>query len=358
MIDNHLLLGLKKYSVALLYGGASPEHEVSISSSKGVYPLLKNLTKSVYLIGISKNNEFYLQNENDFLYEITNNIKPINKLEIIPNKGFSLNGKILNIDIAFPVTHGCYGEDGRLQGLLSYINIKTCGCDNVASAICMSKAHCSSILKDHDIKTTESIVFDIFNNYTYKEVVKKFGTKLFIKSETTGSSVGVHAIKKKIDEIEFQEIIKESFKYSNRVLVQPLYDCMEEIECAALEHEGKIIIGGPGIVVKPGEDTILSYDLKYAKENGATMNTNPNLNEKVKENIRYIAKRIFKILNLKSYARIDFFYFKDGTLLLNEVNTLPGLTSVSHYPLLIKSIGISEEEAIAIILDGAINGRR
>lgn len=357
MIDNNLLFGLKKYSVALFYGGASPEHEVSISSAKGVYPLLKNLTKSVYLIGISKNNEFYLQNENDFLYEITNTIKENNKLKIIPSKGFSLNDKLLNIDIAFPVTHGCYGEDGRLQGLLSYTNIKTCGCDTIASAICMSKDHCSSILKNHGIKTTDSIVFDIFNNYSYQEVIKKFGTKLFIKSETTGSSIGVNAIKTQIDEKKFQEIIKESFKYSNRVLVQPLYEGMEEVECAALEHNGKIIIGGPGIVVKPGDKKLLSYNLKYDTLNGATMNTNTNLSEEIERSIKNTAKRIFEILSLKSYARIDFFYFKDKSFLLNEVNTLPGLTTVSHYPLLIQSEGISMEESIALILDGAINGK-
>lgn len=358
MIDNNILFELRKCSVALFYGGNSPEHEVSISSAKGVYPLLKNLTKSVYLIGISKNNQFYLQNENDFLYKIENYIKETNELEIIPNKGFSLNGELLNIDIAFPVTHGSYGEDGKLQGLLSYTNIRTCGCDTTSSAICMSKAHCSSILENNGIKTTKSIVFDIFHNYSYKEIQEKLGTKLFIKSETTGSSIGVNSITKEISQVEFEKIISKSFQYSDRVLVQPLYENIDEIECAALEHNGKIIIGGPGIVDKPSKNETLSFDLKYDKIIGVTIKTKTNLNKQLQDNIRNTAKKIFEVLNLKSYARIDFFYLSDGSLLLNEINTLPGFTSGSHYPLLMESEGISMEESIALILDGAINGKR
>ena len=354
MIDNSLLLDVKKYSVALLYGGDSPEHEVSIASAKGVYHLLKNLTKSVYLIGISKKNEFYLQNENDFLYEIEEKIKETNKLEIIPSKGFSLDGEILNIDIAFPVTHGSYGEDGKLQGLLSYLNVRRCGCDTIASAICMSKAHCSSILRDRGISTTETLIFDNNYTYSYAEVIKRFGKKLFIKSETTGSSVGVSEIKEKIDESKFKVLLNESFKYSERVLVQPLYEAMKEVECAALEYKGEIIIGGPGLVVKPGESNLLSYSIKYDSQNGAKIDTKPNnIDKDIKGKIREIAKEIFKILHLKGYARIDFFLLEDNQILLNEVNTLPGLTKLSHYPLLIESEGIKMEEALAIILEGS-----
>lgn len=363
-VNDDILKKLKMVNIALVYGGNSPEHDVSIQSAIGVYQILKELCHSVYLIGISRDNTFYLQNVTENKsgikimdnYKIPDNIKEINKLSLIPGHGISLNNRLLPIQIAFPVTHGSYGEDGKLQGLLSICNICVCGCDTTSSSICMSKAHCSSILNDNGIKTIKTLIFDKYNKIqSLMDVKKILGNNLFIKSETTGSSIGVHIIKDDSEE-SFIDAISDSFKYSERVLIQPLYKNFREMECAVLENNGVITIGGPGYVVKPTANELLSYKTKYDAVDGAEMDTSPNLNLSIKENLRNTAEKIFKILHLKGYARIDFFLTEDDDVILNEINTLPGMTGTSHYPILIKSAGIEFIDTIALIIDEALDG--
>jgi D-alanine-D-alanine ligase len=365
-INDDILKKLKRCNIALLYGGNSPEHDVSIQSAIGVYPILKRLCHAVYLIGITKNNAFYLQNSRDDEdnikiienYKISNHINEINRLTMIPGHGISLNNRLLPLYLAFPVTHGSYGEDGKLQGLLSICNIAACGCDTTSSSICMSKAHCSSILNDNGIATIKTLVFDKYNKVqSLVNVQKILGKKLFIKSETTGSSIGVHVIKGD-DSTAFEERIADSFKYSERVLIQPLYENFREIECAVLENKGEIAIGGPGCVVKPTTNELLSYKTKYDAVSGAVMNTSPNLKTTVTSDIKNIAERVFRILHLSGYARVDLFLTEDDKIILNEINTLPGLTKTSHYPLLIEAGGIKFEDALALIIEEALDGSK
>jgi D-alanine-D-alanine ligase len=366
IVNDDILKNLKKCNIALIYGGNSPEHEVSIQSAIGVYNILKELCHTVYLIGIAKDNSFYLQNateDEDRIklienYKISNHINELNKLSLMPGHGISLNGKKLPITVAFPVTHGSFGEDGKLQGLFSICNIAVCGCDTTSSSICMSKAHCSSILKDNGINTIKTLVVDKFNTLKpLSEVQAILGNKLFIKSETTGSSIGVHIIKDN-NETSFKEAIEDSFKYSERVLIQPLYEEFKEVECAALENDGVIEIGGPGCVEKPTEDELLSYKTKYDAIDGARMNPCPTLDNSIKNEIRITCDKIFRILHLSGYARIDFFLTKDNKVILNEINTLPGMTATSHYPILIESIGYKFKDAIALIINEALDGNR
>jgi D-alanine-D-alanine ligase len=362
-INDDILKNLNRVNIALVYGGNSPEHDVSIQSAIGVYPILKQLCHSVYLIGISQDNGFYLQNatENEDgikiidNYKITEYINEINKLSMVPGHGASLNNMLLPVNLAFPVTHGSFGEDGKLQGLLSICNICVCGCDTTSSSICMSKAHCSSILHDNGIATIKTLVVDKYNSIQSLVNTKKIlGNNLFIKSETTGSSIGVHIIRDD-DEGSFRDAITDSFKYSERVLIQPLYENFREMECAVLENKGKIAIGGPGCVVKPTASELLSYKTKYDAVGGAEMNTSPDLSPVIKEKIRVITQKIFEILHLSGYARIDFFLTEDNKIILNEINTLPGMTKTSHYPLLIKCGGIEFIDAIALIINEALD---
>ena len=363
-VTDNIIKNLKSHNIALVYGGNSPEHEVSISSAKGVYSILKKLCKKVYLIGISRSNQFYLQNGEMYddrfeiidNYQISNEINPINELYLRPGKGFILQDTLIPLHLVFPVTHGVFGEDGQLQGLLSICNIRCCGCDTAASSICMSKANCSSILNDNGIDTIKTVIFDKYrSNISLTDVQSVLGKNLFIKSETTGSSIGVHVFKSD-EQSSFESSVSESFTHSDRVLIQPLYENFKEIECAALEYDGEIVIGGPGTVIKHDGSTLLSYESKYAKVDGAYMDASAPLADEIRMKCRDIAKRAFEILNLKGYARIDFFLDSDNNVILNEINTLPGLTSTSHYPLLIESEGISFSDSIALIVAGEIDG--
>ncbi len=341
----------KNKSITLFYGGRSPEYEVSINSAKTIYPILKNLFYKVYLIGVTKAGIYAIQNlNNDYSindnFIINENIDTKNEISFIASKGIFLNNKKINIDLAFILIHGNEGEDGKLQGLLQIMDIKYTGVNPTSSGICMYKELTNAILTSKNIRCVDTLVVSRKDKLpNLNTVINKFGSSLFIKSETTGSSVGICALDNP-SETSFNEAITNSFKYSERVLIQPYMKDIQEIEVAMLElNNNEVIAAGPGLVMKSNMQDILSYDKKYGLDDCATMNTEIIKDEKLKKEIKQIAINIFKYLNLSGFSRIDFFY-KDNTIYLNEINTIPGLTSKSHYPILIQSANYSLDSAI------------
>ncbi|MDC7250442.1 MAG: hypothetical protein PQJ49_11050 [Sphaerochaetaceae bacterium] len=341
----------KNKSIALFIGGRSPEHEVSIESAKTVYPILQKLFNKVYVIGVSKNGVFYIQNllhstHISHNYQIKDTILEKDEISFYPSKGIFLHEDKIDIDLAFILIHGNEGEDGKLQGLLDIMNIKYCGVNATSSGLCMYKELASSILESKGIKTVKSIVLKKGDTiYPLSYYIEKLGNHLFIKSETTGSSIGVTSLKFATQEL-LDKAIEKAFKYSERVLIQPLMEDIQEMEVAILELENnKLIAGGPGLVVKSNMMEILSYDKKYGQVDSAYIDPFIIKDEKLKLKLQEMAKLIFKTLNLSGFSRIDFFY-KDKQIYFNEVNTIPGLTSKSHYPVLINSLDITLEEAI------------
>ncbi|MGD1821710.1 MAG: hypothetical protein ACPKM0_02980 [Pleomorphochaeta sp.] len=346
-MDNYF----KNKSIALFFGGRSPEHEVSINSSKTIYPILEKLFKNVFLIYVSKIGNYYLINcDKDFKidknFKITDIIKVKNEITFAPNKGILLNNNLLEISLAFILIHGNEGEDGKLQGLLDIVNIKYTGVNSTSSGICIYKELARQILNSNNINTVDTVVIkksDIIPDL--EKIQKRLNKSLFIKSETTGSSIGITALKNPSNQT-FLKAIKHSFKYSNRVLIQPLLEDIKEIEVAILEkRDHSLIAGGPGLVIKSNMKDILSYDKKYGEIDSATINTEVIKDNNFKLEMKREAIKIFKLLNLSGFSRIDFFLYKNK-IILNEINTIPGLTSKSHYPILIKSENISLIDAI------------
>ncbi len=340
----------KNNSIALFFGGRSPEHEVSINSAKTIYPILKNLFKDVYLIYVEKQGNYLIVNIDDKLfinknYTIKDKIISTNEISFIANKGLFLNSKKINIDLAFILIHGNEGEDGKLQGLLEIMNIKYTGVNSTSSGICMYKDLTNQILISNNIKTVPTLVLNKKTKIPNLEAVQnKFGKSLFIKSETTGSSIGITALNRPTQE-SLEKAIKYSFGFSERVLIQPLLEDIKEIEIAMLETNNDLIAAGPGLVVKTNMKDVLSYDKKYGDIDTATINPAAITDENLKSEIKKQAKVIFNSLNLSGFSRIDFFLYKN-IIYLNEVNTIPGLTDKSHYPILVESENISLESAI------------
>lgn len=345
---------LKNKTIALFFGGRSPEHEISINSAKTVYPLLNQLFFKVYLIYVNKQGNFFIVNcdsklKIDSTYSIENNIKTRNEISFIANKGIYLNNIKLQLDLAFILIHGNEGEDGKLQGLLDIMNIKYTGANSTSSGICIYKELTRNILISNNINTIDTIVVDSKDKIPNLETIKKkLSNDLFIKSETTGSSIGINALVNPSFD-EFFKAINYSFKYSKRVLIQPLLKDIKEVEVAILEKEDHTLIAaGPGLVIKKNMSDILSYDKKYGNVDSATINTEIIKDKKLIELLQNQAKQIFKYLNLSGYSRIDFFIYEDK-IYLNEVNTIPGMTSKSHFPLLLEKENISLIDALAKI---------
>jgi len=345
----------KHIHVALIFGGRSPEHEVSSLSARGIYNLIKETTgNDPFIIHITKKGGLYLIPSLDSEKKITKEWK---ELVASPSRGLMVlaDHTILPIDLVFDIIHGNEGEDGQLQSLLQMSNIRYCGSDPTASTLGMAKGHAQSVWEAHGLKTIPTLTFAKGDHIDFDTIVKKFPGKLIIKSETTGSSFGVTLLKD-VKEYYLQKAINTAFSQSNRVLIQPYIEEMEEIECAILQLPNNTILPcGPGTVLskKDKDNDIYSYESKYHGSGDSLLIPAP-ISEAVKEKIRADAVTAFQSLGCSGFARVDFFLKKDGTLYINEINTLPGLTRTSHFPLLVESEGIPLSSAISIIMEDAL----
>jgi D-alanine-D-alanine ligase len=374
-------------NIALIYGGRSGEHEVSINSAKGVYPHLCKSGHTVYLIAITLEGRWFLQKQKEIESEIRTTINTEYPLTVIPGKGLSCDGAFLPLDVAFAVTHGFGGEDGNLQGLCMLANLPLCGCDTLSSAIGMHKDIASKLFSLEGIPTVPSQPLNI-QDIQWLEgragappswfpvqrdtttipdrwaeacliLQEQVGTSLFIKPEDSGSSLGVSALRAP-DGQTFRQAVLEAKKHSACALVQALIEPMDELECALLEKEdGSLIVAGPALVVDPGKQRnhFLSYVYKYSQVDSAYLQFPSSYSEPIEEQIRTYAKQAFRAIGGEGYARIDFFVSGD-TIYLNEINTSPGMNTKSHFPLLMAHAGYSMEMVLQTLIKDALKRKR
>ena len=320
--------------VALLYGGRSSEHDVSIKSARNIYTVLKELGHEVLPIGISLDGTFYLQKD----IPIQETIDQRERVSVSPGLGFCCNDQILPIDVAFPVTHGMGGEDGNLQGLCFLAQIPLCGCDTVSSALGMHKELAQRLFSSAGIPTVPTLCLDTNAIAWLKEeegaslpsflgehffcstcttrieialprILKQLGPSLLVKPENSGSSVGVTALKTPTGE-KVLSAITYAATFSERVLIQRLVDPMVEVECAILTTENKgLLVAGPGLVIDPAKQKsgFLTYAHKYGQTDTAHMQIPSSLGKDAEKTIRDYAKRAFLAIKGDGYARVDFF---------------------------------------------------
>lgn len=302
--------------VLLIYGGTSSEHEVSCISAKSI---IENIDKDKYIlecVKITQNNKW-----------IHNNSEINNIIEFLQS-----------FDVVFPITHGTNGEDGKLQGILDLFNIKYVGSKCGSSYVCMDKVRTKEILTYYNIP---QVPFEIYDKN--KEIQIDF--PVIIKPANGGSSIGI----KKVDnKRQIKKAIKEAYKYDNKIIVEK-YIKAQELECAILQNK-KLIVSDIGEIISA--NTFYDYDAKYNKK---SKNIIPaNIDEKNKLKIQEYSKKIFEILELKNLARIDFFYDKENDqIYLNEINTLPGFTKISMFPLLIMNEGFTYKQIITELIENA-----
>ena len=303
--------------VLLIYGGTSPEHNVSCNSAKAI---IKNID----------NNKFQL----DCVY-ITQNNEWLNKKQKITN----IIEFIKKYDVIFPITHGINGEDGKLQGMLDLFKIKYVGSKWGSSYICMDKQRTKQILSYYKIPQVP------YQIYAKKQKLT-IPFPVIIKPANGGSSIGIQIANNKS---EYKKAIKNALKYDQKIIIEKFINA-QELECAVLEDK-KLIISEIGeIITKEG---FYDYATKY-QNNTAQTNMIANIPDKVKKQIKKYAQTIFEALELKGLARIDFFYDKDyQKIYLNEINTLPGFTPISMYPKLIMNEKISYQELITKLIENA-----
>ena len=348
---------MEKIKLGVICGGMSTENEVSVVSASYVLSNLNKEKYEIYPVYIDKNGQWW---------EILDEFKPrkfgeeITKKEKIENEFKYLK----NLDVIFPVLHGLYGEDGTIQGLFELLQIPYVGCHVLASSVGMDKVYAKVVFEKAGINQTKSVYVRKNNDkYVYVDehfneeilsdidVAKKVQTKIdfpmFVKPSNSGSSVGV---KKAENESELVEAINYAAQFDKKVLIEQGI-IGREVECAVLGNED-VIASSVGEI--KAADEFYSYDAKYNNQESRT-EIPANLPKDIIEEIRKQAVKAFKAIDGSGLSRVDFFV-ENGTnkIYLNEINTLPGFTSISMYPKLFEQAGIKYEDLLDKLIELAL----
>lgn len=349
---------MKKINVAIIFGGKSAEHEVSLQSAKNVYEALNREKYNTILIGIDKSGRWLLEEQSQFLIDDDKpgsiKLSDSNDAITISPEGNVIISNIkkespeFRIDVAFPILHGPFGEDGTVQGLLKLAHIPFVGSGVLGSAIGMDKDITKRLLRDAKLPSPKFLVVTYDNpRPAFFDVVKQFKLPFFVKPANMGSSVGVSKVRK---EEEYEEAIDLAFSFDLKVLIEEYIDG-REIECSVLGNKDPIA-SIPG-EVKSAHD-FYSYEAKYLDEKGAVLEIPAKVSKETTRRVQDLSIKAFKVLSCEGLARVDFFLKKNGALVINEINTIPGFTKISMYPKLWEASGISYEELIDRLLQLAI----
>lgn len=357
---------MEKHKVLILFGGASSEHEVSIMSAASVMKAMDKSRYEVVAAGITPEGIFELYEEAQSINEDAwpgfeeprfSHKDGRETLFLAPGAGGFFvhhNGilKKLEVDVVFPVLHGPYGEDGRLQGLLDMCGIPYVGAGVLSSAIAMDKGIAKRLLHQAGISQTEHLEYRIDHETSsllplLQEIPEKLGLPVFVKPANLGSSVGISKAKS-LDELE--KALKVASSYDTKVIVERAVHA-REIECAVLGSQDPQ--ASLPAEVLPSHD-FYDYEDKYFS--GASRTQVPaDLTPEEEDNVRQTAIRVYRLLECQGLARVDFFLDRDsGKLLVNEVNTMPGFTKISLYPKMWEATGVPYPELIHRIIVDAL----
>ncbi len=343
---------MDKKKIAVIFGGCSSEHEVSCISATSV---LNNLPRDKYepvCLGITRDGRWYLfagpiEEIADGRWERN----PLNQPAFLsPDRsigGIVVDGQIgfdvIKVDCVFPVLHGRNGEDGTMQGLLQLSGIPFVGCRALASAACMDKAVTHTLLTAAGIKQANYLWFYADKYKTGAEKIKvkinaRLGYPIFVKPANAGSSVGISKVK---NEAELDAAVEKAAREDDKIVVEEAI-VGQEVECAVLGNtEPKASTVGE--IAASAE--FYDYDDKY-NSGKSQLYIPAHLSEEVIEEIRSIAARAYRMLGCSGLSRVDFFVRNGREILLNELNTMPGFTSISMYPKLWDACGVSYGELL------------
>ena len=321
--------------VLILFGGNSTEHYVSCKSAKSIVENIDRKLFSYELAGISFDNEWYKFNDDLSLLENGNWLK---------GKVFRIDNVVeylRSFDIVFPITHGNNGEDGKLQGFLDLFDIRYVGSKTTGSVVGFDKSLSKLFFNYLDIPQVPYVVVE--EDYNVKNIIDKLGFPMIVKPCCGGSSIG---ISKANNKKELLKAIKNSFKYDNKIVIEKFINC-RELECAVLGNKD-LIISDLGEIKSC--NSFYDYNAKYVQKSETII---PNdLPKDVIDKIKEYSYIVFKSMHIKDYSRIDFFYDNEK-IFINEINTIPGFTTISMFPKLIENDGISYKDLISTLINNS-----
>ncbi len=341
----------QKYNVAILMGGQSPEHKISLLSASNVIKAIDRDKYNPIPIGIDVDGVWYAYDK-EFV-ENSDDASTIklrsdgSRIKFVPGTPWNWKtgfGKI-DVDIVFPVLHGPKCEDGSLQGLLDLSDLPYVGAGVLGSAVGMDKEVMKRLLSEADIPIGKYISLLRHEKAPdYEEVIGSLGLPLFVKPANMGSSVGISKVTNKE---EYLTALETAFQYDNKILIEEAI-VGREIECAVLgNHVPEASTVGEVI----STHNFYSYESKYIDSDGAITTIPADLPDLVIDEIRKTAIATYRALYCKGLGRVDVFYTEDKRILVNEINTLPGFTDISMYPKLWEASGLAYKDLISRLIE-------
>ena len=337
---------MNKVRVAIICGGKSSEHEISCISANGILDAIDRSKFEPVLIGITKSGKWLLLPDDTTFITLNGALPtvPESGIEVsITSQGLFSGGKNLAIDVAFPILHGTYGEDGTIQGLFEMIGLRYVGSGVLASAVSMDKSYAKPIFAAAGLKVAPGTVVTSTNF----ELPSNLNYPLFVKPARSGSSRGTTKVKHSSD---LKAAVEAALAFDSKVIIEQAVDG-KEIECAVLQSQGKTIVSPVGEIVISSKYEFYDFQAKYLDDSMQLVF--PDLPAGVEEKIQSAALTAFNAAGCEGLARVDFFYSTSGDVVINEINTMPGFTPLSVYPKLIEKIGINYQGLITTLIQTA-----
>ena len=386
---------MAKKRVVVLYGGRADEHSISCISTAGVLGAMDTERFEPIPVGITKDGKWIINGEDPRGWNLDGGELPTVKITpesrpvmLDPSRGqdgffigepshitsfVSMSDPEMHhvltslghVDAVLPVLHGPYGEDGTVQGLLEMMGVPYVGCGVFASAACMDKHYTKVVLDAAGIPTAPGVTVDA-RNFTAADVLAEIEDAgltypLFVKPSRAGSSFGVTKVEKADDRETQQDrlaaAIATAGEHDWKVLVEQGIDG-REIECAVLcpkaGDEPEASWPGEIVLDHQNDDQFYDFDSKYMDASASHVEVPANLPVSVLEDVRDVARRAFKAVDGAGLSRVDTFVTPDGTVMVNEINTMPGFTPISMYPKAWDATGVSYTELITRLIEGVL----
>ena len=343
-------------TVVLIFGGPSQEHDVSLCSAQSLARVLAESFSQVFLLGSTRSGQWKWIEMWDL--EKTSFQSPLDLDQLGQEAHFvqkeegvfltSSQGESSRLDVAFPIMHGTFGEDGGLQEILEKLPLPYVGSSSWSCNTCFDKAQTKKALFPLSVPQVPYMVWERSSPPSYLDVVGQLGSSFFIKPARMGSSVGIHRVDQ---EGEYLDAFSKALSCDSKVVLEKGV-LGRELECALLQKDSRVDVTQICEVVT--NHSFYSYEAKYLDPHGAQFILPALLPKGVEEKIQHMAQEVFKHLGCRHYARVDFFLVGEDEIYFNEINTHPGFTSISQFPRLWEHQGMGYKELVIHLVHEAL----
>lgn len=358
----------KKPTVAIVFGGRSSEHSVSCATAAGVLEAVDRDYWNVVAIGVTEQGRWVPASTNPQDWQFQDGKLPsvaLSEQTVLPPRDVSENTwrvldadghvtVLADIDVVFPLLHGPFGEDGTIQGAFELVDVRYVGAGVLSSAISMDKAHMKLALRAAGLPVTPDVVLAPGQHPDqFRAEIEALGLPVFVKPARAGSSMGITKVSAWSD---LNEAVAAAVEHDPKVLIERAV-VGREVETAVLEGPDGAVASPAGEIVTGGDHEFYDYEAKYFDEAAVDLRCPTELRDDVAAQVADYALRAFHAVGAESLARVDVFVGEDGTVTVNEINTMPGFTEFSMYPRMWAAAGVSYPELVQTLLTGALERR-